>query len=610
MKGWVFLFILTGQFALLALTFPLPQWEVGQALFHIDHPYHLYQIALGRELIANGQFVGYDPFFGAGYLGGATLNASAKLPVLISLLIPDSVSTVSLYLHYVFICALIAPVSIVVVAFLLRWPIGQTIVATVIGFLFWWLGAFRWYHTAGMVSFVCACYTSIPYAVWVFRAILLPAKDFRFLKVVSAGLLGGLGLWLHPLFGVVASIILMAFLVGHFSKIRWSTVISTGALIGLIAVVTNLPWLLAISGGSELLDQPYQKAVGLSFLVNAIIGIWDQSLGTMINPLVIVFALLALIVTTGEKHREATIFLCGGAVCIVFASFGASVALLAGMQPNRFLAPGFLLIGLAASYSTGRTTLWLTDKTKRQSLRLGGLVIVLSLATVLGRELVREILPGTHGRYGKAPPEVTYPPETVAWLETWVKENTTSDGRILFETSLSRKHAGGHIAGYLALQTKREFIGAPYPFLMPERSFWDQTGFGRPLSELSDEQLVAGIDLYNIGWFITHTDQLSKRIASLPSARLIAEISGIRLFSINRPLSFAHTGHARIDQRDFDRLMISTTDGTDLILRYHWIKKLKITPSATLEPVSLFPGHPPFIRVRNPPAHFLIHVNQ
>lgn len=603
--------VLTMQFALLALVFPLPRWEDGQTLFHIDHPYHLYQIALGRELIANGQLVGFDPFFGAGYLGGVTLNASAKLPVLVSLLIPDAVSTVALYLHYVFFCALIAPASIVAVGVLLRWSTGQTIIATLMGFLFWWLGAFRWYHTAGMVSFVCACFTSLPYAVWVFRSILHYAGNSPSLRIIAAGVLGGLGLWLHPLFGVVVGIISIAFLVGHLSSLQRGSVFSRSIAISLIAIATNLPWMIAMSGESELFDQPYQKSAGIGFLFNALIGIWDQSMGTFLNPIVTVSAIVALRYAATVQRREIAIFFGSGVACILFASFGAYADPLKGVQPNRFLAPGFLLIGLSASYATTSVASWLTKRTKPPSFRWAGLLIVLSATTVLlGRELVREILPGTHGHYGKPPPEVSSPPEIVAWLVARINENTTPDGRILFETSLSRKHGGGHIAGYLALKTKREFVGAPYPYIMPDRSFWDRSGFGRPMDKLSDEQLATGIDLYNIGWIITHTDSLARRIAQLPSARLIAENAGVRLYGIDRPLSYTQTGHAHIAARGFNRVEVSAKAGTDLILRYHWIEGLVTKPSAKLEPVSLSPDHPPFIRIRNAPAQFLLYLNR
>lgn len=608
---WIVIAAIATQLALLFITFPLPAGSDGQGLFHIDHPYHLYQVALGRTLIEYGNFVGYDPFFGGGNLGGVTYNASAKLPILLSLLIPASVPTETLYSYYVFACALIAPAAIVLLGHLLRWTAAQTIIAGLVGLLFWWIGAFRWYHTAGMVSFVCACYISLPYAVWVFRSILTRGGTFPLARVFSAGLLGGLGMWLHPLFGIMAGTILTGFLAANFASLKWSATLSRGSAIALIAVALNLPWIQAISNGSsELLDQPYQKFAGSEFLANAILGVWNQSMGSMLNPLVVVAALITLFVCRCASRREAMIFFGLGSSFIFFAAFGAKLAILSGLQPNRFLAPGFLIIGIAATYAANDYISWLLSKRKYGALKLVSVAIVLLLFATSARELAREAFPGTHGRYGKSPPEITLPPASVAWLASWIKAHTTPDGRILFETSLSRNHGGGHIAGYLALQTKREFIGAPYPFLMPERSFWDQSGFGHPLSELTAERLSAGLELYNVGWVIAHTEELGRHIAALPHARLLAHSEGIRIFGIDRPLSYFQSGEAQVLERDFDRLVVSTKPGTDLVLRYHWIKGVTMTPTAQVEPVSLLPDYPPFIRIVNAPAHFLIHLNR
>jgi hypothetical protein len=597
------------QLSLLAVTFPLPGWEQGQGLFHIDHPFHIYQVTLGRALLDHGNLVGYDPFFGGGNLGGVTFNASAKLPVLISLLVPDSVSTETLYLFYVFLCALIAPLAIASVGMILRWPAIQTAVAALIGILFWWIGAFRWYHTAGMVSFVCACYTSIVYSVWAYQLIRARDNKFPYAKIAAAGILGGLGLWLHPLFGVMAGAMITAFGLVNFRDLNLRSAIATAIAIGLIALALNAPWIVVMRTGSNILDDnPYQKDFGIEFLANAMIGVWGRSMGSLLNPFVVALGLIAMFLGRSERRREIIAFFSTGSTLILFAAFGAKVSMLANLQPNRFLAPGFLLIGIAASYAIADGKTWLQVK-QQKILSMMSMASLVLLAAILARELVREVIPGTHGRYGMPPPEVTYPPGSVSWLDSWINEHTNPEGRILFETSLARKHGGGHIAGYLTLRTKREFIGAPYPFLMPERSFWDKAGFGRPLAELTTKQLVAGLDLYNVGWVIAHSEELSQRVAELPQARLLAQRDGIHIFGINRPLSYFEVGDAHVVERNFDRLEISAKPGDKLILRYHWLKGISTTPKSQIEPISLSPDLPPFIQITNAPVHFRIHLN-
>lgn len=596
---------------MLAIAFPLPGWEQGQGLFYIDHPFHLYQVTLGRTLLEHGSLVGYDPFFGGGNLGGVTFNVSAKLPVLASLLVPDSVSTETLYLSYVFLCALLAPLSIASIGVLLRWPVVQTLVLALLGTLFWWIGAFRWYHTAGMASFVCACYTSTVYSVWVFQTLRSKAEKFPYTRVGAGGVIGGLGLWLHPLFGVLAATLISGLLLAHYRELRLRSILRRGIAIGLLALALNMPWILAMRTGTNMLELEYvhQIDVGFRFLGDAIIGVWGKSMGSPLNPLVVALGLTAVFLVRPERRRELIAFLASGIALLLFAAFGAQVHMLAGLQPNRFLAPGFLLIGVAASYAVADGISWLQARQGRATRTLVLLVTLLP-AAILGRELIRELTPGAHGHYGKTPPEVTRPPESVAWLESWIKENTSHEGRILFETSFARKHGGGHAAGYLALQTKREFIGAPYPFLMPERSFWDKYGFGRPLAELTSGQLVAGLDLYNVGWAIAHSEELAGALAALPHARLLAQQGELRVFAIDRPLSYLQTGNARVVARDFNRLEVRAKAGDKLILRYQWVKGISTTPASSIEPISLSPDLPPFIQISDAPVHFLIHLDR
>lgn len=599
------------QLALLALAFPLPGWEQGQGLFYIDHPFHLYQVTLGRALLEHGSLVGYDPFFGGGNLGGVTINLSARLPVLISSVVPASVSTANLYLCYVFLCALLAPLSLASVGALLRWPVFQTGVAAVLGTLFWWIGALHWYHTAGMVSFVFACYTSITYAVLVFQIISAKGDKFPYTSICAAGILGGFGLWLHPLFGVMAAVVIAGFLLAHFRELNLISTLVRGTVIGLIAFVLNIPWILAMRTGANMMasESVYQIDFGFKFLANAILGVWHRSMGSLLNPLVVALGLLAMFIVKSERRRDFIAFSAIGSAFIIFAAFGATVNILSTLQPNRFFAPGFLIIGIAATYALPEVKSWLQSR-RKPVMGMVVLAVALLLSTILARELIREAIPGTHGRYGKTPPEVTYPPATVTWLTSWINEHTSNDGRILFETSLGRKHGGGHAAGYLALETNREFIGAPYPFLMPERSFWDKVGFGRPLAELTTRRFVEGLDLYNVGWIITHSEELARRVSELPQVRLLAQKDDVHIFGIERPLSYFKIGDASVVARDFNRLEVTAKAGDKLIMRYQWIKGLSTTPPSSIEPISLSPDFPPFIQISNAPAHFLIHLNR
>src|SRR5690606_34913746 len=77
-------------------------------------------------------------------------------------------------------------------------------------------------------------------------------------------------------------------------------------------------------------------------------------------------------------------------------------------------------------------------------------------------ELANEISYRDVPHYGKEPPEVTGVGPITQRLIGILKSTTRPSGRVLFETSRARVHDDGHVAGYIAFESEREFIGGPY----------------------------------------------------------------------------------------------------------------------------------------------------
>lgn len=607
---WFVLGALFFQAVLLFTSFSSLCFETGNQFFNIDHPFHYYQVSQGRELARTGNLIGYDPFFGGGHIGGVTFNASAKLPVLLSFIVPDYLSTSILYAGYVVVCALIAPVAITGMGIVLGWSNTHLLVATLLGFFFWWISSFHWYHTAGMVSFVCSSYVSMAYATWVYKRVLTRDAGCQPFRSIGAGVVGGFGLWLHPLFGVLAAILLLGFIIAYRTEIQWRRLVFQSLLISIVAVLINLPWLFAMRSVSTILEQPYQKLVGIELLVNAVLGRWHIAMGSILNPIVVSVSFVGLMVYSDtHKRKEANIFLGVGIALLILAAFGAISPNVALLQPNRLFAPGFLAIGVAGSYAVIEI-IWRLRIATLQSIRLLVVIVTALCMLYLVREVVNEVSPGNHPHYGRPPPETTTIPESVVWLATWLKEHTTSDGRILFETSLARVHGGGHAAGYLALVTGREFIGAAYPFLMPEISFWDKWGFGVPLDQLDGKRLSSGLVLYNVGWVVSHTKELSVAIEALPYARRVAEYAGIRIFALDRNLSYFASGDGYIESRGIDKIEVVASTKSDVVMRYQWVPGIATTPPSKIEPIILAEDFPPFIKISNAPNKFTIHLTR
>ena len=201
---WVVCVVLVAQFVLVSWTFPISALAADTPLFYIDGAYHWYQMHVARELASHGHLIGYDPYFSAGHTGGVTMNASAKVPALLAAVFGGLFAEAQLYKVYVFTAAVFAPAFVPVAAGLSGLDRKSTWIATTLGLFVWWASGFRWYHTAGMVSFVFACYLALPYVAGLVRSVSGPRHVTTHVVILS--LVGAAGLFLHPLFPILVAL--------------------------------------------------------------------------------------------------------------------------------------------------------------------------------------------------------------------------------------------------------------------------------------------------------------------------------------------------------------------------------------------------------------------
>ena len=600
---------LSAQLVLLGFSMPLAELTSGGWFFNIDNPYHIYQLELGRALQAQGHWRGYDPFFGGGHLAGLSSNVSARFTLVIAALMPSKALTTTVYATYVLMCSLIAPLATWALAQKLGWSLWHKVAALSIGLLLWWVGIFHWYHTAGMVSFVCACYLAPLYAVWTY-SLCNPDTPPKPVMLLLAGLAGGAGMWLHPLFCVPVAALFFSFLLLGSGRQRLWPMLGRATAIAALAVLLCLPWVLALAqGGTQTLagEQPYQRAVGLKVIINSLGFEAGGATGAWIDLPIAMVCLIGLLTAKGNKRSGTLPFLLAGLGLLLFAAFAGGSSSLAVLQPNRLFGPAYLLLGMAASWHLAAwVTQWNTHG--RRTIKLGATALGVLVALFFGRELAREVTPGSHGHHGKTPPEISAPPPVVAALENWINANTNSGVRILFETSLGRVHGGGHIAGYLAAKTRREFMGGAYPFFSPQTSCWDKSCFGRPIGALQPEFFRRAIETYNVGWVIAHSNELKTFMKQLPEIKIAADFDGVTIFQVDGPRSFVQEGGGRVTGRDFNRIEVADASGAALTLRYHWVPRLETVPPSKIEAYQWSPDFPPLIRIVNPPASFVVRM--
>ncbi|MGZ8215943.1 hypothetical protein [Methylomagnum sp.] len=592
--------ILLIQLAFLARVFPLSQLVSDKPLLTIDHAYHLYQLDIASGLLEQGRLMGYEPRFNAGYLGGLPYNASGKLPALLAYLFKPVLTQVQIYKIYVFFASLIAPICAPLAALILGFWRRVIGLASLFGLLLWWVSAFHWYHTAGMVSFVLASFATLPYCALLSRLVM---DEYGWKIPLALGLSGGLLFLLHPLFPLAVAVYGLALLVSRWGQYSPSRLFPKLSVIALLSLLPNLFWIMPTLDlpGITNAGDPYQKAVDARIFGLELLGLWRApGMGAKLNPLLVITALWAAwqVRSIPRTMEIVRIFLFMWIFLALFAAFGAAIPALGAVQPNRFGCMAYLFLVIPAAVGINEA---ISGLQTRQSGRYPNWAILFFAAGVLGfvgLELSRELSVTSTGRYGMAPPEVRGFGDTGLGLADWLNTHTNKQGRVLFETSLGRIHDGAHLAGLLAKTGDREFIGGPYPYLF-FAGFWDGHAFGKPIEAIPRTQFAAYLKLYNIGWIAAHSPASKRYLAGQPGLELGLQSGAVQTYVVEQPLSYFLEGEGSVTASATNRLVIRSPHGAGqpLVLKYHYMPGMISKDGSVIAPVFLEDDPQPFIRI-------------
>lgn len=594
------------QFALQSWFFPLGELLSATPLHHVDSAYHQYQMEVARALCALGGVSGYDPFFAAGYLGGASFNASAKVPALLACLAGSADAIAPIYKGFSFWLGVTAPAAFAAGALALLAP-RPALLAAALGVLLWWTGPLRWYHTAGLVSWVAAAYFAVPYAAALSSACQAPRR----VAVAGAAVGAAAGMLLHPLFPVAVAVLAAPLVLVRLNSAR-AALNAAGVLVvvGLTALAANLWWITATLRAPGLATtQVYQRAVEPLLVLREPLGIASTaSGGSRLYIALAIGAALAIAAVRGVQRREIAAIVVAWALAMAWASFGGTVSAIAALQPNRLSTFAWLALALPASAGAVAAL-----EHARRSSALRKITWALPLAAFAGlfvyfvREAGVEVFGSGSARYAVERPEVKGVGRSNAALLAWIREHTDASARVFFETSLARVHDGTHVAGWLAAHSGREFVGGPYPFTDAVGA-WDGIAFGERLEDMSADRLGTHLDRYNVRWMLCHSAACSRAMARLPDAKTSTRIGPVTLFERSSSPGFFVSGRGSIESRAIDRVVVRAQPGADIVLRYHWVPGLTASPPARVEPVTVDQDARPFVRVVAPPARFSLSV--
>lgn len=594
------------QLALQAWFFPISELFSDKRLVYIDAPFHQYQMEVARALCAEHLLLGYDPYFAAGYQAGVTFNASAKIPALLACAVGSSAAVVPIYKLFSFSAGVIAPALLVLAGAMLGLPRRVLWVALAAALLVWWTGPVRWYHTAGLVSWVASAFLAIPYAVAAVQVALRPSGG----RLVVVAAVGALGMLLHPLFPLAVLMIALPLLLLSWhrdtSVLRF---LGAAALICAAVLLVNGPWLHAsLSAPSYAsIAGPHQRSVDPLLAARELLGIAETAAGgSRFYLALLAGAVAAMLLSAGDLRRRLGALVAGAAILMTWASIGGLSPAVGVLQPNRFSAMAWLVLVVPAAWGwSALLDRALVRTGLARAVAAGSALAIALVGLAFVREAWVEIFTTRPGRYAVPPPEVKGEGALSQSITDFLQQHTDNSARVYFETSLGRIHDRGHMAGLYALAANREFIGGPYPFT-DFANAWDATAFGQALSALSTSALAKHLDLYNVKWMLCHSSACRQAMTALPGVSQVADLGLVTAYE--RPIqgNYFASGAGRVLRRCFNLVELETEGTGEMVLKYHWVPGMVSMPPATIERRDLLPGARPFIVLRDPPRHLVL----
>jgi len=587
------------QLVLTAISLPLGELFSATPLLHIDAAHHWYQVHVAAELAAQGRLVGFDPTFAAGYLGGVPYNTSAKFQAVVAAV--SGLSPAVAFKLCSFGAAIVGPLAVPLAARNLGLGAGIGAIAAGLGLILWWASPIHWYHTGGIVAWPLAVLVASWFAAGLTAYVAGRAGTWM---LVGMTVLGGVMFLVHPMFPVAVLPALAAAAWVFRREVQLRRVLAVAVVVPTACIVVNLPWILAMTQASGMASgqQPYQQVVDINMFWRDMLGLPSQGRGSKFYAVLVFLGLWGVFATRDRVQRAlaGAFFVCGVAT-VLFADLGSVIRAVALLQPNRFSFQGYVLmlvpaaLGIPAMASAARSA-GPVRVAAMASAALSAVAILFYL-----NEVRRELSSGPGGHYGYAPPEARGPGPFSTWALDQLRQETGPDARVMFELSHARVYDDAHMAGYLAVQSGREFIGGAYPYTH-FANVWDDWMFGRKVEATPVAQFQAYLQLYNVGWILAHSDSLKRYLADVPNVTPVSSKPPLALYRVGIDHTFFVEGSGRVTARAVNRLDLADLQGDTVVLKYHYLPGLQADPPVQMDGVKLLDDPEPFIRLHKPSA--------
>jgi hypothetical protein len=601
-KRAVLVFIFAVHLAATLFFFPAQDLLNDKPVITLDHTFHHYQVVRARAFFwQTGRLHGYDPYFMAGYPGGALFDLDMKGAELFCALFGFAGARALKF--FILLIYLAMVFTVYKGCRLLRFTFEESVIGVMILLVYWHWGRpyashFRY---AGMFDFIFVSHLSI--------LLLGVTREFlRGRKILWFFVLGPLTFLVHPTAVVIVYFPTCILLVSAVRRLTRRTTTLFILWCGAVLAV-NAIWLYPMFEylSVKTPSSTYFQVAGISGIA-----------GLMLRPsgvpaiIMVVFAITGFLwMRRSGSVRESAML--GAAAVFLFAmtGYGIYVPGLKHMEPGRFLLSAMMMLapfagaGLRAVFATveqsaGKAGLW-------AMLRQTALVLLLLSPLFLS-------LMASRTKYQH---RITtrFSPEVASLIEA-VGTRVDRSGRLMVEDGPALLYGGAHVPGMLPLLTGVEQIGGPYPYTFISHHFatfqLDKT-MGRPLAGIPKSRFQKYMDLYNIRWILTASQEAGDYMGGLgdrtaegrrgvgPDAegdwRSVWQSGRYTLWQSRRTGSFVEGGNASVDS-GYNVIAVRLRDTADvLVLKYHWDERLRVTPPARISPVHRMDDPIPFIRL-------------
>ena len=581
-------------------------------IYNYDYPYHLYHCYEIQNYYSEGHKWGYNPYISAGYPGGI-LNLDNELLQLICM--PFSFQNQMLIIKLWVVLILI---SLPILMYLsTRNFCYNKLTSTIsLGVLLIYLYTDYFINdliSFGLFNFILGSILSLFYISLFYRYFSYKRK--KLITLILILMTFPFMLFVHASTLIIFIIPFIFLCIIYYRKLHLKNKLIVWWIIFVTFLITTF-WIiypiLTQVRFSMIYDsnQFFQIRNFKDFTSDFYYNIYQQGI-----PYVKIFILSAGFfgIYRWFKKNKITFFIFTSSIISLFIiTYGHNLnglTFLSSIQPYKFIVPLIFFLIIPCS-SLIKDMFEHSIFTKHYNLKKW-IILLFIFLIVFGLIYVCLFKSPTHHF-------ATQPLEDYNSLKDWLIENTNNRGRLMIEDNLRPDYLfdnGSMLYGLLTIETNKQILGGPHSYSKLAHSLPSLTRneiFKKDWN-ISDEQLLNYLNLYNVGWIIVRSkiakQQVNKKyfqnnsLFKSKNKIVLRYYEGqpyykFHIYTLNRNLSFiiGGTGDVKVD---FNKIKIEnlTIEDEDIILKYHWHPTLKATHGLEMEPVYMWDIPVPFIKV-------------